>query len=226
MSEPIVTVEQRGEVAVVRFDDGKANVISPASVAALDSAFDRAERDASSVVLIGRPGRFSAGFDLAVVGGGDADASSAMMRSGAELAVRIYEFPIPVVFACTGHAIAMGAVLLLCADTRIGVEGDFRIGLNEVAIGMSLPTFVTELAIDRLSRRHLQQATGLAEIYSPAGAIDAGFLDRVVAPESLLETAVAEAERGQALDRAAHTATKRRLRGATVQRIRASLDEL
>ena len=223
MSEEIVQTEMRDAVAVIRFDDGKANAVSPKSLAALNAALDQAEKDAGSVVIAGRPGRFSGGFDLSVMRGGDAAAMADMVRGGAELAVRLYEFPRPVVLACTGHAIAMGAVLLLSADSRIGVRGEFKIGLNEVTIGMTLPMFAIELANDRLSRRHLQRAVNLAELYDPQGAIDAGFLDRTVAPEALIETAIDEAAALAALDGRAHHGTKRNLRGAVIQRIRDSL---
>jgi len=220
----LLTTEIAGDVAVLRLDDGKANAISMDVLTALDAALDRAVKDAKSVALIGRPGRFSGGFDLNVMRSGDAAAMQSLVRRGAELAHRLYGFPQPVVIGCSGHAIAMGAVLLLSADVRIGSAGDFKIGLNEVAIRMTLPVFAVELARDRLSRRHLQAATGLARIYDPAGAIDAGFLDRVVAPEQVEREAIAEAQRLAELDPTAHHGTKRSLRGPTLALIRASLE--
>lgn len=223
MSDEIVSTEIQDGVAIVRLDDGKANALSVATQARIHAALDRAEKEARSVVFAGRPGRFSGGFDLSVMASGDANAVREMVKGGAELAIRLYELPVPVVMACTGHAIAMGAVLLLSADTRIGVDGDFKIGLNEVSIRMTLPMFAVELAKDRLSRRHLQRAVNLAEIYSPKDAVDAGYLDRVVAPAALLDEAVAEARRYERLDLQAHHGTKRNLRGPTIERIRASI---
>ncbi len=224
MGEPAVRYELKEKAAVVRFDDGKANALSPALIEQLHGALDRAEKDARAVLLVGRPGRFSAGFDLAIMRQGG-DAMSSLVTAGAELALRIYEFPCPVVAACTGHAIAMGAILLLASDTRIGAEGDFKIGLNEVAIGMGLPIFAVELARERLSKRHLTRATAEAEIYAPAAAVDAGFLDRVTAPDALFGEALAEAQRLAELPTAAHRMTKLRVRGDAVRRIRATLDE-
>ena len=226
MSEhsPMLTTEIAGDVAVLRLDDGKANAISMDALAALEAALNRAEKDAKGVALIGRPGRFSGGFDLAVMRSGDAAAMRNLVKAGAELAIRLYGFPLPVVIGCSGHAVAMGAVLLMSSDARVGVAGDFKIGLNEVAIRMTLPMFAVELAQDRLSRRHLQAATVQAQLYDPAGAIDAGFLDRVVAPEQLEREAVAEAQRLAQLDPAAHHGTKQNLRGPTLERMRASLE--
>ena len=226
MSSEIMTTEIQDGTAVLRLDDGKANALSVATQDAIHAGLDHAEKEAQSVVFAGRPGRFSGGFDLSVIKTGDASAMREMIKGGAELALRLYEFPMPVVMACTGRAIAMGAVLLLSADTRISVDGDFKIGLNEVAIRMTLPMFAIELAQDRLSRRHLQRAVNLAELYSPRDAVDAGYLDRVVAADALLDEALAEARRYDPLDRRAHHGSKRNLRGATIERIRASLDEL
>jgi enoyl-CoA hydratase len=222
MAEGVVSYELEESVAVVRVDDGKANAISPDLVSAVDRALDRAEKEARCVVIAGRPGRFSAGFDLGIMRQGG-KAVRAMVTAGAEMAFRLYGFPIPVVMACTGHALAMGAVLLLAADTRLGAKGDFKIGLNEVAIGMTLPIFAVEFSRDRLSARHLTRAVLESEIYTPATAVEAGFLDRVVAPDALLDEARAEAQRLAELDLKAHHGTKHHLRGEIIRRMRESL---
>ena len=223
MSE-IVHTELRDAVAIVRMDDGKANAFSHAMLDALGAAFDRAEKEAKAVVLAGRPERFSGGFDLQVMNRGG-DAVPALVTAGARFAIRVYQCPLPVVIACTGHALAMGAVLLLAPELRLGAQGAYKIGLNEVAIGMTLPGFAMELARERLSPRHLVRATTLAEIYTPDGAVEAGFLDRVVPPQELESAALSEATRlaGQ-LRQPAHRATKQRLRAGSAARLRDSLD--
>jgi enoyl-CoA hydratase len=224
MGENPIAYQMEGCVAALRFDDGKANAISPVAVEGLNAALDRAEKEAGAVLLLGRPGRFSAGFDLATMKAGR-DAMRSLVSSGAELLLRLYEAPIPVVMACSGHALAMGAVLLLGADFRIGAAGDFKIGLNEVSIHMTLPLFAVEIARDRLSRGHFQRSVIQAEIYGPEGALDAGYLDRVVPAPRLAEKAMVEAERLAALPRRAFGETKRRVRGATVEQIRRGLAE-
>jgi enoyl-CoA hydratase len=208
MGENPIGYQLEGTVAALRFDDGKAN----------------AEKEAGAVILAGRPGRFSAGFDLSSMKAGP-DAVRSLVSAGAELLLRLYEAPLPIVTACSGHALAMGAVLLLGSDLRIGAAGDFKIGLNEVSIHMTLPVFAVEIARDRLSRRHFQRAVIQAEIYGPDGAVDAGYLDRVVPAGRLAEEARAEAERLAGLPRRAFSETKQRVRGASVERIRRSLVE-
>jgi enoyl-CoA hydratase len=224
MGEGPLSIESRGAVALLRMDDGKVNALSPALIGALQDALDRAEKDAAAVVLAGRPERFTAGFDLKVMREGP-EATRRLVRSGAELALRITEFPKPVVAACTGHALAMGALLLCASDLRIGADGPFQIGLNEVAIGMTLPFFGVEFARQRLSPRHFRRAVALAEIYAPAAAVEAGYLDRVVPPAEVIDAALAEAARFAQLPAGAFRATRRRLHPESLAAIRASLDE-
>ncbi|MEE2702460.1 MAG: crotonase/enoyl-CoA hydratase family protein [Myxococcota bacterium] len=222
MSNELVSYELRDSVALLGFDDGKANVIGPTAQAALHAGLDRAEKEARAVVLAGRSGRFSAGFDLAVMRAGG-DEVVRMVRGGAELALRLYSFPLPVVAAVTGHALAMGAVLLLAVDERISASGDFKIGLNETAIGMTLPDFALILTRERLAPTHLTRATLNAEIFGPAGAVAAGFLDQVVPAEELPQEAFARASALAALDVKAHHATKRSLRKLALAALQESL---
>lgn len=214
--------EQHDTVALIRVDDGKANALGHDLIGALHDALDRAA-DSRAVVMAGRPGRFCAGFDLSVMQGGPDDVR-ALVQAGAELFLRLYEFPRPVVLACTGHALAAGAIWLMTGDVRIGASGSFKIGLNEVSIGMPVPVFATALAQDRLSRRHLVAATALATVYDPAGAVDAGYLDLVVDEAAVVDVALGRAgELAAGLRTGGFAATKRNLRGATVASVRASL---
>jgi enoyl-CoA hydratase len=210
-----VSSEIRDQVAVVRLDDGKANALSPGRIAALGQAVDEAEAQAGALLLIGREGRFSAGFDLKALGEGP-EVGRSLVQAGGELAMRLYALPMPVVIACTGHAIAMGAVLLLSADLRLGARGDFKIGLNEVSIGMSLPVFALELARGRLSKRHFDRAVLQGELYAPDAAADVGYLDTCCESADLEGAAFEESVRLAALPRGAYARTKARMRSAVV----------
>ena len=220
-----VRYELQGAVAVLRVDDGKANAFSFALIDALHGALDRAEKEAKALVWLGREERFSGGFDLGVMRGGDIGAVGKLVTAGGRLATRLYEAPLPIVIGCTGHALAMGAVALLAADLRVGPLGDFKIGLNEVAIGLTLPTFGTALAHARLTPRHLQRAVVLAEVYDGPGAVEAGFLDLVAPAGRVGEVAIEAATRLAELHLGAHHATKRRVRRETLAVLRKSLDE-
>ncbi len=218
-----VSFEVHDSVAVIRLDDGKANAISPSLIEAVNAALDRAEQDGLAVVLAGREGRFSAGFDLNVMKEGGA-IGRALVSNGGRLSVRLGRHPAPVVAACTGHALAMGAVLLMACDLRIGAHGPFKIGFNEVAIGMTTPLFLLEQARERLSKRHFQRATVQAHVYDPESATDAGFFELLVDPKQVVGTAIAEATRLAALPRQAFVATRKRARGAILDQIEAEID--
>ena len=129
------------DIAIVTMDDGKANAFGPNMIAAVNASLDRAADDARAVLLTGRPGLFSGGFDLKVIRSGDVEAAKTMRLAGARLMMRLYGLPLPLVIAVPGHAIALGAFCLLTADYRVGTAGNFNIGLNETSIGMSLPPF-------------------------------------------------------------------------------------
>jgi enoyl-CoA hydratase len=222
MAGDTVRYKLRDTVAVITMDDGKANALSHAVIDALHACLDRAEREAAAVVLTGRDRRLSAGFDLNVMTS-SVDNMRALVTAGAELLLRLYLYPRPLVVACNGHALAMGALLLLAADSRIGAAGDFKIGLNEVSIQMPLPVFAMELARARLSKRHFTAATTQARIYDPQGAVDAGYLDATAAPEQLLDAALASARQLAGLSDPAFRSTKARERAATVRCIRETL---
>ena len=217
-----VRYESRDEVALVTLDDGKANALSLPMIAALGAALDRARSEAKAVVLTGRPGRFSAGFDLKVMLTGAA-AVRELVGAGGELLLRLYEHPQPLVIACTGHALAAGALLVATGDTRIGVLGDFKLGLNEVSNGMPVPILAHELARDRLDPRELTASVLQAKIYGPEEAVRAGWLDRAVLPEELEAHAIAEARRLAELPAKAYAMTKRSLRRVMITEVRATM---
>lgn len=216
---------QEGPVAIITLDDGKANALGHDMITAINAALDRAEAEAQAVVLMGRPGRFCAGFDLRVLTKGRA-AAEPLVRAGAALFVRLYGLRLPVVAACTGHALAGGALLLLVCDARIGVEGAFKLGLNEVAIGIPLPVLVRRLAEDRIDTRRRVEATLLATVYEPTGARDVGYLDEVVADEpALAARALARARELSRLPPRAFAQSKASVRGTSIEQITAALDE-
>jgi enoyl-CoA hydratase len=214
-----VEYSQTDEIATLRIDDGKANAMSASVIAEINDGLDRATREARAVVVRGRDGVFSGGFDLKVIRGSDEASKATMRKAGMELLKRLYLSPQPIILAVTGHAVAMGALLTLTADWRIGVSGDFRIGLNETSIGLPLPIAGLELARDRLAPTALQRATINAERYSPADAVAVGYLDQAVEVSDFDSAVIEAASKLGALDPTAFAETKRRVRQATIFRI-------
>jgi len=212
-------------VATITLDDGKANALSPAMLDAIGAALDQAEADesAGAIVLAGRPGRFSAGFDLGVLNAGGPEAER-MLLGGFELAERVLGFAKPIVMACTGHAVAMGSFLLCSGDYRVGAAGDFKVQANEVAIGLTVPLPAVAILRCRLTPSAFDRAVGLAEVCAPADAVAAGWLDRVVEPDRVVSTAQEVAASFSGLDASAHHATKLRARAGVLAEVRAGID--
>jgi enoyl-CoA hydratase len=213
--DSLVSYDVTDGVATLVMDDGKVNVLSLPMLAAINRALDRAEADGAAVVLSGRPGVFSAGFDLGTLRGGGPDAA-AMGRAGFALASRLLSCPYPVVAACTGHAIAMGAFLLCSADYRVGATGTYKLTANEVAIGFPLPAVAVAILRGRLTPSALNRAATLAEVFTPENAVENGFLDRVVTLDSVLAVAQELARTLTSLDQAAHATTKLTVRRSTL----------
>lgn len=221
MADAEVSWDVRDRVAHVGIRNGKANALSPDLVVALGGALTRAEEagdDVGALLVTGTPGMLSGGFDLDVMRSGP-EAAGRLVTDGGELFARLFASPVPVVVACTGHAVAAGALLLLGADVRVGARGAFRIGLIETEIGLVLPRWAIELAQERLSRRHLQLATVGARTYDPDGAVDAGFLDVAVEPDDVIAVATSEAQRWASLPRPAYAGQVRANRGERLARL-------
>jgi len=206
-----VTYQSEETYAIITINNGKANAISHEVIAGLNASLDKAAEEKKVVILTGKTGFFSAGFDLKVMAKSPESAKE-LVTKGSKLSLRMLSFPQPIIVACSGHAIAKGAFLLLSADYRIGVEGAFKIGLNEVMIGMTMHNAGIAIAKARLSEVYLNRSVNNAEIYSSKQAIAAGFLDIIVPEDHLMSTAVKVAEMSAKLNKKAHAETKLKVR--------------
>jgi enoyl-CoA hydratase len=211
-------------IATLTLDNGKVNAVSPEVIAAFHAALDRAEADKAVVIITGTPGILSGGYDLKVMTSGPQNAI-ALVAAGSGLARRMLAHPFPIIVACTGHAVAKGAFILLSADYRVGVEGPFRIGLNEVQIGMTMHHVGIELARDRLRKSYFNRCVINAEMFEPQEAVQAGFLDAVVAPDELMPAAIAMAEQLKKLNMTAHANTKVKARRAFLETLDWAIEE-
>lgn len=206
-----ITYTSEENYANITINNGKANAISHKVVEGLNAGLDKAEQENKVVILTGIQGVFSGGFDLKVMTKSPKSALE-LVTKGSKLSLRMLSFPKPIIIACNGHAIAKGAFLLLSADYRIGVEGDFKIGLNEVLIGMTMHNAGIAIAKSRLSEVYLNRCLNNAEIFNPKDAVKAGFLDTIVPENLLLSTAIKVADRLSKLNTIAHAATKLKVR--------------
>ena len=215
--------ELDNNVATLTFDDGKANVVGVSFLDDINAALDRAEQEqVATVILRGREGMFSAGFDLKEFEKG-VEEGLTMVRRGFELLVRLYSFPLPLVAACTGHGIAMGAFIMMACDFRIGTRGDFKMSLPETRINMDLPPILLELTRSRISRRHMTRVALLSEVYNPEQAVDAGFIDEVVDANELTARSTTVAAGLAQLPQQQFAANKLAIRADSLQVMKDSL---
>jgi enoyl-CoA hydratase len=221
--ESIVSYHLDNGVATIAMDDGKANVISPQMIVELNRSLDCAEADGAAVLLTGRRRVFSSGFDLNILMGGG-EAARTMVSGGWRLTERLLSFPSPVTAACDGHAIALGAFLLLSTDYRVGVSGTFKYATNEVALGLTMPHAALAILGQRLTPAAYTRAALLSETFTPDNAVAAGFVDRIVESSELYAVARASAETFAQLNRSAYLATKLRMRAGLLATLRAGLE--
>ena len=216
-------IEIKDGIAWITLDDGKVNALSSDMLGEVGEALAAAGRAGAVAVLCGREGIFSAGFDLATFKRGR-DASVEMLRAGAQLIESLLAYPHPVLTVCTGHAYPMGAFLMLAADVRLGLAGPWRIGMNEVAIGLTVPKFAIELARHRLTPPGFARIT-TAAMFAPEEALRLGYLDRVLGVDELARVVQEEALRLRTLDMPSFAATKARINERALHAVRAAVND-
>ena len=219
----LVAYQCENGIATLTLNNGKVNAFSPQLIDDFNAALDRAEQDKAIVIVTGQPGILSGGYDLKVMTSSPQNAID-LVAKGSTLARRMLAHPYPIIVACPGHAVAKGAFVLLSADYRIGVEGPFTIGLNEVQIGMTMHHAGIELARDRLRKSAFSRSVINGELFNPQDAVDAGFLDKVVPAEQLLASALAVAQQMKKINMTAHKNTKLKVRKALLETLDAAIE--
>jgi enoyl-CoA hydratase len=213
-------------IATLTFDDGKANAVGPRFLDDVNAGLDRAQAEqVGAVILRGREGIFSGGFDLEEFKKG-VERGMTMVGRGFDLLVRLYSFPLPLVAACTGHCVAMGAFIVMACDSRIGSQGNFKISLPETAIGMELTPLLLALTTARISRQHMTRVALQSEVYNPEQAVEAGFIDEAVAAGLLDARTMEVALKLASLPQAQYAANKLSIRANTLRTMNDNLAEM
>ena len=224
MTDKLATLSHDEDVSIITLDDGKANVFSPSMISAVNKCLDDVPTEKGSIIITGRTGMFSAGFDLKIISAGDMAATKEMSLNGFKLLSRIFSFPRPVLAACSGHGIALGTFLLCCCDYRIGVKGEFLVGANEMRTNMVIPIPILELIKFRIAQPHKYRAVLGAEMYSIENAIDAGIIDEIVEADDLMDTALTKVKDLATLGHPSYTLTKELYIEETLKKINDAID--
>jgi enoyl-CoA hydratase len=226
MSDKLATLKKEENISVITLDDGKANVFSTKMSTDINDCLDEVSKEDGCIVLTGREGMFSAGFDLKTLQGGDMDQIQEMTTTGFKLLSRIFSFPRPVIAACSGHGIALGTFLLCCCDYRIGIKGDFMLGANEMRTNMVIPPPILELIKFRVAQSHKYRAVLGAEMYTFENAKEAGLIDEVVDSNILMETAFNKAKDLATMGHPSYSMTKELYIAEPLKKINDGIDEL
>jgi len=214
------------DVALLRMDRGKGNAMDGPFLEGLEEALVEAEgRQPCGLVLTGSGRVFSAGLNLPALTPLDRGGMTAFMATFRGVFLRLLEFPARTVAAVNGHAVAGGALLACACDHRIGVEGDYHVGVRETALGVGLPRCGMEVLRRALSRPALEEVSVFGRLYSPAQALDLGMLQEIVPAGRLLDTARQRAARDREIPRAALAQVRRGLVAPYAERIRRAGDD-
>ena len=226
MSASKVSWKSEANVAVLTLEDGKANTFERSTFEDLQKTLGAiAVSPAGSLLLVGRAGFFSAGLDLKVLPAITRDQRVETIRAFGRAMLELFLFPKPTVAAVSGHALGAGAMLALASDVRILTEGPFRFGLNEVPIGMVVPTFGVEIARAAVPTPMLSELVTHGRIFAPMELVSRGAAEAAVMPEQLLATATSRAAALAQLPGAPYANTKLRLRGQAAEWARSKLDD-
>ena len=226
MSAKIATLTNKDDISIITLDDGKANVFSPKMIQDVNECLDKVPTESGALIITGRDGMFSAGFDLKIISSGDMQATMDMSLSGFKLLSRIFSFPRPLLAACSGHGIALGTFLLCCCDYRIGVKGDYMIGANEMRTNMVIPIPILELISHRVTASHKYRAILGAEMYSIQDGVEAGLIDEIVDSKDLMEAAMLKAKDLASMGHPSYTLTKELFIREPLQKINDAISDI
>lgn len=187
----MIVATDHGAVRELRLDRPPVNALTPELVAALHEAVTRAPGEgARALVLSGSPGRFSGGLDVPVLVDFDRPAMEKLWQDFYRLLLALAASPIPIAAAITGHSPAGGAVLATYCDYRILAEGDFRIGYNEVAVGIPMPVAILRCVARMVGPRQAERLCGAGLLILPQEALRIGLVDELVPLERVVERAI------------------------------------
>ncbi|MBM3463062.1 MAG: hypothetical protein FJX76_13245 [Armatimonadetes bacterium] len=211
-------------VATIVMDEGKGNSMSPEMIRRLRSALAEAEASgARALIVTGSGSIFSAGLNLPVVSALEGEALRAFIIDFCETMFAFVASPLPVIAAVNGHAIAGGCVLAMACDYRLMVKDDFRIGLNEVDLGIRFPQPVLDLALHVLPRSAIAEVVLLGRLLNPEEALSVGLIHQLADPDLIQASARTVAREFAGKPPSAMRHTKADIHADLLARVRANL---
>ena len=225
MTAPSATLSQENNISVIKLDDGKANAFSHEMLTIFNELLARVPRDSGALVITGRDGLFSGGFDLKTLSTGDMDKIKIMVQLGYRTLLELYSFQRPVIAAVSGHSIALGLFVTCCADYRVAIDGKYICQANEVRNNMDIPPQIMEILKARVNKNYFYPAVYHSDAYSMKDSIAVGYIDEVVSQEHLMSRAMEKAAELASLPHPHYVNTKHFAQGDVIKKISDAIEK-
>jgi len=225
MADPIATLSKESDISIIKLDDGKANAFSYDMLFQLNELLAKVPRDSGALVITGREGLFSGGFDLKTLATGDMEKITKMVQLGYNLLLELFSFDRPIVAAVSGHSIALGLFVTCSADYRIAIDGKYVCQANEVRNNMDIPTQIMEILKARVNKKYFYPAVYHSDAYSVQESIEVGFIDEVVSEDQFMERAMEKAKELATLPHPFYANTKKTAQEDVRQKIADAIEK-
>mgnify|MGYP003952329307 CR=1 FL=1 len=225
MTDSIATLTQDNDISIIKLDDGKANAFSYDMLTQVNELLAKVPRDSGALVITGRDGLFSGGFDLKTLAAGDMEKITKMVQLGYRLLLELYSFDRPIIAAVSGHSIALGLFVTCSADYRIAIDGKYICQANEVRNNMDIPTQIMEILKARVNKNYFYPAVFHSDAYSVQDSIEVGFIDEVVPQTEFMDRVMEKAKELATLPHPFYANTKKSAQDDVRQKISDAIEK-
>ena len=225
MADSIATLSKENDISIIKLDDGKANAFSYDMLSQVNELLTQVPRDSGALVITGREGLFSGGFDLKTLATGDMEKITKMVQLGYRLLLELFSFDRPIVAAVSGHSIALGLFVTCSADYRIAIDGKYVCQANEVRNNMDIPTQIMEIIKARVNKKYFYPAVYHSDAYSVQESIEVGYIDEVVSEDQFMQRVMEKAKELATLPHPFYANTKKTAQDDVRQKIADAIDK-
>ena len=225
MTDSIATLSKENDISIIKLDDGKANAFSYDMLSQVNDLLKKVPRDSGALVITGREGLFSGGFDLKTLATGDMEKITKMVQLGYRLLLELFSFDRPIVAAVSGHSIALGLFVTCSADYRIAIDGKYVCQANEVRNNMDIPTQIMEIIKARVNKKYFYSAVYHSDAYSVQDSIEVGYIDEVVSEDQFMKRVMEKAKELATLPHPFYANTKKTAQDDVRQKIADAIDK-
>ena len=219
MTVSIATLSQENDISIIKLDDGKANAFSYDMLTQVNELLSKVPRDSGALVITGREGLFSGGFDLKTLATGDMEKITKMVQLGYHLLLELYSFDRPIIAAVSGHSIALGLFVTCSADYRIAIDGEYVCQANEVRNNMDIPIQIMEILKARVNKNYFYPAVFHSDAYTVQDSIAVGVIDEVVPQAEFMDRVMDKAKELATLPHPFYAKTKESAQADVRQKI-------